>query len=117
MNNQLILVGHVGQKPETKAFASGSKVTKFSVAVKEFSNKDESDKPLWIDVEAWNGVGDRVVASVIEGREILVSGRLAVNVYDAVAKDGTPMKMSKPVLKLGSFHLAGPKPGPRKKSA
>lgn len=116
MNNQLMLFGHVGQTPEVKAFTSGHKVTKFSVAVKDFSNKAEDAKPLWIDVEAWDTVGDRVVSAITPGREIAVTGRLAINEYQTTDGDGISVRVSKPILKLNSFYLAGPKPDPEKKT-
>ncbi|MBS1993473.1 MAG: single-stranded DNA-binding protein [Cyanobacteria bacterium SZAS LIN-3] len=118
MNNSLTLVGMVGGDPETRTFPSGSKVTKFSVAVKEFSSTEKEPKDMWIDVEAWNGVGERVLAAVTKGREIVVDGRLAISEYDSQAKDGTALKVSKPVLKLGSFYLTAFRPkGKAKKEA
>ena len=54
MNNQITIVGHVGQKPQTVSFGdTGNKVVKFSVAVKEFSSNTDEDKTMWIDVDAW----------------------------------------------------------------
>jgi single-stranded DNA-binding protein len=116
-NNQLNLIGHTGKdQPEVKVFTSGHKVTKFSMAVKDFSNKDPEAKPLWIDVEAWDKVGDRVVAAVTPGREIAATGRLAIAEYNTTDKDGISMKVMKPILKLSSFYLAGPAPKSKKKS-
>ena len=51
MNNQLTIVGRVGQAPKVVSFGdTGNKVVKFSLAVTEFhANKEEST--LWIDVD------------------------------------------------------------------
>jgi single-stranded DNA-binding protein len=115
--NQLNLLGHTGKdKPEVKVFTSGHKVTKFSMAVKDFSNKDPEAKPLWIEVEAWDKVGDRVVASVTPGREIAATGRLAIAEYNTTDKDGISIKVTKPILKLNTFHLCGPAPKSKKKA-
>lgn len=110
MNNSITIVGHVGQEPHTVTFGdTGNKVVKFSVAVKEFTNKDEEDKTMWIDVDAWNGLGERALKTITKGREVVIQGRLAISIY---SKDvnGTQVKMTKPVIKLTSFHLCGKKP-------
>ncbi len=109
MNNQLILVGYVGQQPQSKLFGdTGNRVVKFSIAVKEFSPNKE-DSTMWIDVDAWNGLGDRVLQIVTKGREVVVTGRLAINTFTKEV-DGVKVEVQKPVLKLSSFHLCGPKP-------
>lgn len=108
MNNNLTLIGHVGQAPRAVSFANtGNRVVKFSIAVKEFSNNEETT--LWIDVDAWNGLGENVMATITKGREVVLNGRLAVNVF---TKDvnGVKTEVHKPILKLLSFHLCGPKP-------
>lgn len=103
MNNSLTLVGHVGKDPQTKSFGD-NKVVKFSVAVKEYSSNTEEEKTMWIDVDAWNGLGDRVLKTITKGREVVVYGRLAMSSYSKDV-DGTPVQVTKPVMKLTSFHL------------
>jgi single stranded DNA-binding protein len=110
MNNSITIVGRVGQKPQSKTFGdTGNKVVKFSVAVKEYSSNSDEDKTLWLDVDAWNGLADRVLKTVTKGREVVVNGRLAISTYTKDV-DGVQVKMSKPVIKLTSFHLCGKKP-------
>lgn len=110
MNNQITLVGHVGQKPHSVSFGdTGNKVVKFSIAVKEYSSKSDEQKTLWLDVDAWNGLGDRVLSTVTKGRELVIYGRLGVSTYTREI-DGVQVQMSKPIIKLSSFHLCGPKP-------
>jgi single stranded DNA-binding protein len=117
MNNQLQLIGYVGKDdPETKVFPSGKKLTRFSMAVKDFSNKEDDAEPLWIDCEAWNGTGERVAAVVTAGREISVYGRLAKSEYTTTDKEGITVRVSKPVLKLLNFHLHGAKPKEKAKA-
>lgn len=109
MNNQVTLVGHVGKDPVTKAFGdTGNKVVKFSIAVKEYSSNSDEDKTLWIDVDAWNGLGNRVLDTITKGREVILFGRLAINTYPKEV-NGITVQMTKPVIKLSSFHLCGPK--------
>lgn len=108
MNNQLILVGYVSQAPEAVAFAnSGNKVVKFSIAVKEFQNEKEST--IFIDVDAWNGIGERVLKTITKGRQVVLSGRLGLNTYTREIS-GVKVQVQKPVMKLLSFHLCGRKP-------
>lgn len=110
MNNQITVIGHVGQTPVSKLFAdTGNKVVKFSVGVTDYYSKSEEDKTMWIDVDAWNGLGERILATVTKGREVTVTGRLAFSNY---TKDvnGVSVKMMKPVIKLTGYHLHGKKP-------
>src|SRR5581483_8123028 len=107
MNNSITIVGHVGQTPHSVTFGdTDNKVVKFSVAVKEFSNKQDEDKTMWIDVDAWNGLGERVLKTVTKGREVVINGRLALNTYTKEVK-GERVQMTKPVIKLTGFHLCG----------
>lgn len=107
MNNQITLIGHVGQTPVSKLFGdTGNKVVKFSLSVKDYSSKSED---MWIDVDAWNGIGDRVLATVTKGREVVVMGRLALSTYSK-EENGVTVQMTKPVVKLTAFHLCGKKP-------
>lgn len=115
MNNSLTIIGHVGQEPRSVSFANtGNSVVKFSLAVKEFSNHEEST--LWIDVDCWNQLGESVMKTVTKGRELALQGRLAINSYTRMV-DGVKHEVHKPVLHLTSFHLCGPKPSTTASSA
>lgn len=110
MNNSITLVGHVGKDPQTKTFRdTGNKVVRFSVAVKEYSSNTDEEKTIWLDVDAWNGLGDRVLKTITKGREVVIQGRLAISTYPKEV-NGETVQMTKPVIKLTSFHLCGPKP-------
>ncbi len=110
MNNTITIVGYVGQNPHTISFGdTGNKVVKFSVAVKEFSSNSDENKTLWLDVDAWNGLGERVIKTVTKGREVVVHGRLALSTFNKEV-NGVKVEMTKPVVKLTSFHLCGRKP-------
>jgi single-strand DNA-binding protein len=110
MNNLITVIGHVGQTPVSKLFGdTGNRVVKFSVGVTEYSAKKEEDNTLWIDVDAWNGLGERVLSIVTKGREIALTGRLAMSTYSKEV-NGEKLQITKPVIKLTSFHLCGKKP-------
>jgi len=109
MNNSVTLIGHVGQNPKALNFAaSDKKLVKFSLAVKEFSSSDE-DRTLWIDVEAWNDLGKRVLDHITKGREVAIQGRLCLTSYTK-SEEGKTVEVTKPIIKLTSFHLLGKKP-------
>jgi len=110
MNNSISLVGHVGQAPTLRTFPdTNNKLVKFSLAVKEFSPNTDVKKTMWVDVEAWNGLGERVLEQITKGREVALNGKLAINHFPKEI-DGVTVPMTKPVIKLTSFHLCGPKP-------
>jgi len=116
MNNSITIVGHVGQTPHTVSFGDmGNKVVKFSAVVKEFSSNMDEDKTMWIDVDAWNGLGERVLKTITRGREVVVNGRLAISTYPKEV-NGLKVQMTKPVIKLTSFHLCGKKPAALEKA-
>jgi single-stranded DNA-binding protein len=77
--------------------------------VKEYSANKEKDNTLWIDVDAWNGLGDRILSTVTKGREVALTGRLSTSTYTK-DEDGVTLQITKPVIKLTSFHLCGKKP-------
>ena len=109
--NSITIAGHVGNNPQSKTFdGTGNQVVRFSVAVKEYSSNADQPKTLWIEVDAWNGIGDRVLKSVTKGREVVIQGRLAINTYAKEVAQGTTVQMTKPVIKLSNFYLCGPKP-------
>ena len=109
MNNTITIVGHVGQAPSLKSFGNGNKVAKFSVAVKQYSSNTDVERTLWLDVDAWNGLADRVLKTITKGREVVVNGRLDVSSYTQES-NGSKKEITKPVIKLTSFHLCGKKP-------
>jgi single stranded DNA-binding protein len=108
MNNQLTVVGHVGQAPKVISFPSGKSLVKFSVAVKEYASANEEPTTQWFDVDAWSGIGERVLKTITRGREVLVTGRCILETY--TSKEDSNHTVTKPVIRLLSFHLVGKKP-------
>lgn len=110
MNNQLILIGHVGKAPVSTTFPdTENKLAKFSIAVNEYSSKKENQEPMWVDVESWNGLADRVMQTITPGREVAITGRLSISKYFKEVA-GEKFEVKRPVVKLSGFHLCGPKP-------
>ena len=107
--NTITISGYVGQVSVIRSFDTGNQVVKFSVAVKEYSPNSDQPTTMWIDVDAWNGLGERVLQCITKGREVVLTGRLAINTYPVAGGDGS-VKTSKPVIKLTSFDVCGKKP-------
>ena len=109
MNNTVFVVGHVGQNPKVKVFDTGKRLANFSIAVKEYSANLEEPITLWFDVDAWEGLAERVQKTITKGREVVLSGRLSMTTYTK-EENGIKMQITKPVIKLTSFTLCGKKP-------
>ncbi|MBX9770016.1 MAG: single-stranded DNA-binding protein [Candidatus Obscuribacterales bacterium] len=107
--NQLNIIGYVGAEPEFKTFESGAKLAKFSVAIREMAGT-KNESTLWVQIEAWNNMAERVEKAITRGREVQVTGRLAVSKYKSKQKDGSEVEVERPVLKLERFTLCGKKP-------
>lgn len=108
--NQVNFIGRVGKNPELVSFnSSDNKVAKFSIAVKDYSSKTETPEPMWVNVDAWNGLADRIMSVVTKGRLVQVTGRLVISEYEKEI-NGVKVKMQKPVVKLTSFELCDSKP-------
>ena len=110
MNNQVTFVGRVGGDPVSTTFTdTNNKLAKFSIAVADYSSKEDNPEPMWIDVESWNNLAERVLKTVTKSRENVITGRLSISKYTKEI-NGVKVEMKVPVVKLSSFHLCGPKP-------
>ena len=87
MFNQITLIGHVGNPPETRD-ASGTQITKFSVATNK-RWKDKSGNPQeetqWHNVVTFGRLAEIVAQYVGKGSRVFVQGELRHNKYE---KDG-----------------------------
>ena len=106
--NHLTLIGHIGSNPELTKFESGSKLARFSLAVKEYSQGREP-QTIWVTCECWGGLADRAIEYVTQGKQVAVHGRLAISTYTKKVA-GQDVKMSRPFVKMTSFELLGKKP-------
>lgn len=116
MNNFVSVVGHVGKNPSVKLFDTGKRLAKFSIAVKEYSPNREEPITLWFDVDAWEGLAERVQKTITQGREVVLAGRLSTSTYTK-EENGIKMQITKPVIKLTSFFLCGKKPVAKEEAA
>lgn len=106
MNNNVMLVGHVGAPPETQIFEkTGAKLSSFSLAVKMLAGS-EKERTVWFKIKAWGPVADRVEKYVTRGRELVINGQLDIETYNSPEKG----RQEKPCIRLSTFHLCGKKP-------
>ncbi|KAJ8136433.1 hypothetical protein OY671_010354 [Metschnikowia pulcherrima] len=115
--NQITLIGRVGQNPTLTPFTdTDNKSAKFSSAWADYTSKSDNPEPMWVDVESWNGLAERVMKYVTEGREVGITGRLAISKYNKEI-NGVKVEIKRPVVKLSGFHLCGKKPQSEEKGA
>src|SRR5947207_2820425 len=83
--NQVIFVGNVGTTTEKQKTTEGTPVSRFQLAIHTYAGKDENGKAkedaMWVSVNCWRDLGERVQKFVTKGALVLVSGRLAIRKY------------------------------------
>ena len=78
--NQIILVGRLGEDPESKKTASGTEVVTFSLGV-DRRGKDNKKEVDWIDCTAWSKTGEVVMGYVHKGDRLGVIGTLQTRTW------------------------------------
>ena len=91
--NRVILVGNLTRDPEIRYTQSGKAVTKFTLAVNNPRNKEET---TFVDVVAWDRLGETCNTYLKKGSNTLVEGRLVIRSYDD--KDGNKRKATEVVI-------------------
>jgi len=86
--NKIVLVGNLTRDPEIRYIQSGAAVTKFSLAVNRRSK--QGDETMFIDVVAWDKLGEICNTYLKKGMATLVEGRLAIRNYET--KEGEKRK-------------------------
>lgn len=76
MLNHIAIMGRLTRDPELRHTQSGKPVASFTVAVDRDFSKDGQRETDFIDVVAWNAVGEFVSKYFRKGSMIAVSGRL-----------------------------------------
>ena len=110
--NKVILVGNLVRDPEIRYIASGAAVTKFTLAVNRRSKQAEETD--FIDIVAWDKLGEICNTYLKKGMSCLVEGRLSVRSYDdAKIKDetGKPIKRKAAEVVANNMQMLGAKQG------
>lgn len=104
--NSINLTGNAVRDPETRTTPKGSVVSTIRLA----HNDPLTDKPLYIDVDAWEKQGEFVSKYVKKGSSIAVTGKLKMDEW--TDKEGK--KQTKFVIVADRVHFNG---GAKKKDA
>ena len=112
--NRATLIGNVGNAPEVRTLANGSKVASFSVATSNVwydAAGTKQEKTEWHRCSAWN-MGKQTLADVVEryvqkGEKVFVEGQIEYRKY--TDKDGTEKTSTE--IKVRELILLGGKSG------
>ncbi|MBC8311934.1 MAG: single-stranded DNA-binding protein [Candidatus Marinimicrobia bacterium] len=91
--NKVILVGHIGNKPEGRYTPSGTSTASFSLATNESwidSDKGKQERTEWHNIVAWSKLADFATEYIQKGQLVYVEGRLQTRSWKD--KEGSPRK-------------------------
>lgn len=100
--NKFIGAGNLTRDPEIRYTQSGKSVTKFTIAI---NNPRKKDDVTYVDVVAWEKLGENVNTYLKKGSGALVEGRLVIRSYDD--KDGSKRKATEIVAEEINFLGSG----------
>ena len=86
--NRIVLVGNLTRDPEIRFIEGGKAVTKFALAVNRRTKG--GDETMFIDIVAWDRLGEICNQYLKKGMSALVEGRLAIRNYET--KEGEKRK-------------------------
>ncbi len=117
--NKVILVGRVGQAPETRVLAQRDrKVVRFSLATNERSfdpnTKESRDFTEWHRITVWGKLADFAERYITQGKQLLVEGKLRTRKWQDKegAKRTTTEIEAVNIILLGRRDEAGAGEGP-----
>ena len=95
--NHIVIMGRLTRDPELRHTQSGTPVVSFSLAVdRRYTPKDGTDRQTdFIDVVAWQNLGEFVSRYFVKGQMAAVSGRLQIR--DWIDKDGNKRRSAEVV--------------------
>ena len=103
--NNITIEGNLTADPELRFTPTGRAVASFSVAVNRRwtdNNGQQQEETSFIDCEAWQTLGENIVASLSKGDRIIVAGDVKQDTWEA--EDGS--KRSKLKLRVRSAGAA-----------
>ena len=84
---KVIVIGHLGADPTSKAIPSGDMVTEFSVATTE-KKKDGTESTTWWRCSAFRRTGEIAQQFLAKGSPVYIEGSLTIRSYtDKEGKD------------------------------
>jgi len=84
--NKVIIIGNLGNDPDTRYLPSGAMVANFSVAVSE-SWKDKQtgetkERTEWVRVEVWGNAAEACAKYLTKGKQCYVEGKLQTDKWN-----------------------------------
>lgn len=101
--NRVQLIGYLGKDPESKYTPGGRRVTDFPIAVtSRWKSRDgeEREHTEWVNIEAWERLGEVCQEYLQKGSLVYVEGRLRTNRYE---EDGEPRYFTRVVAQTVQF--------------
>jgi len=95
--SKIILMGHLGRDPETRAVGD-SEVCNFSIAVNNPFKKD--DPAVWYRIAAWGKRGDACQRFLTKGNAVYVEGRLDPREYESGGETKTSLDVRADVVEF-----------------
>jgi len=82
--NKVQLIGYLGKDPESRFTPNGKKVVHFSLGVtRRWKSGTESREATdWVNVEAWERLGDTCQQYLKKGSLVYLEGRLKTDKYE-----------------------------------
>jgi single-strand DNA-binding protein len=83
--NRIQLIGRLGKDPESHFTPSGKNVAHFSLAISErwkTADGESKENTEWVNVEAWNRLGEICQQYLHKGSLIYLEGRLKTDKYE-----------------------------------
>jgi single-strand DNA-binding protein len=83
--NRVQLIGRLGRDPESRFTPTGKKVVHFSLAVStHWKSRDgeTNDSTEWVNIEAWERVGEVCQEFLKKGSLVYLEGRLKIDKYE-----------------------------------
>jgi single-strand DNA-binding protein len=114
--NKVILIGHLGAKPELKYLPSGQAVCEMRIATNDVWNDKQNqrqERTEWHRVVAWGKTGENCAQYLDKGRQIYIEGRLQTRSWDD-KNSGEKRYMTEIVANQVTFLGGGPGDGPRR---
>ncbi|MDI6872122.1 MAG: single-stranded DNA-binding protein [Bacillota bacterium] len=102
MLNRIVLIGRLTADPALRYTQSGKAVTRFTLAVDRRPRGGQVEREAdFIDIVAWDKLGELCANHLGKGRMVAVEGRLQIRTYDA--QDGTKRKAAEVVAETVEF--------------
>jgi single-strand DNA-binding protein len=101
--NRVQIIGRLGKDPESKFTPTGKKVVHFSVAISNRWKDREGEmreSTEWVNVEAWERLGETCQQYLKKGSLVYVEGRLKTDKYET---DGETKYFNKVVAQAVQF--------------